>query len=58
MGFQLIFAVCLVREPEGDALGRSEAEHGDLYYRSRNTTTDGVTKAHPRPRVASLASAS
>jgi hypothetical protein len=49
MGFQLIFAVCSVREAEGDALGRSEAEHGDPYYRSETPPLTGsqeLIRAH------------
>jgi hypothetical protein len=49
MGFQLIFSIRSVREPEGDALGRSEAEHGDLYYRSETpplTASQKLIRAH------------
>jgi hypothetical protein len=34
MGFQLIFVVWSVREPEGVAPKRPEARHGDPHYRS------------------------
>jgi hypothetical protein len=49
MGLQLIFAVCSVREPEGDALGGFEAEHGDPYYRSETrplTASKKLIRAH------------
>jgi hypothetical protein len=49
MGFQLIFAICSMREPEGDALGKSEAEHGDAYYRSETrplTASQKLIRAH------------